>query len=389
MSGKITDLCSFFPKPRPKLSLKRGASLLLFLLLGLSVCGCSTLKMKKKQQCKNMDMYKKGYRDAKAGASSHFDSYQAKCSEYNIPLNRQKYMEGRAAGLKDFCVREEGYEFGLQGKKYRNTCPKGKEGSFLAGYKKGAQKCLYEEGQKDALGGKTSSFAKSRCPKLKENPNEKEYGKGYQTGLRAFCVYKNGYSMGIKSAPYKNICSGKLKAKFMAGYKKGAQKCLYGQGRSDALYGRANLFPKTACLQLKGNFSEKEYGKGYQTGLRAFCVYKNGYHFGLQGRRYQNTCPQKLEDDFFKGYSLGLKEYKEERRQEELLALERERIRAEDRARSAALQLERERVETEKEYLMLQKIKSYGYQLCDYDSDCGEESYCLYNYEFSQNICTR
>ena len=380
--------------------------------------------MKRKQYCKNIDIYKAGHRDALSGNLNHFNHYQKKCSEYGISLNRQKYTEGYSVGLKTFCVKEKGYEFGVKGRNYQNICPKKLEEGFLTGYRKGAKKCFYNEGQKDASRGLEKAFLKSTCLKLKGNQNQKEYGKGYQAGLQAFCVYESGYQFGLKGRDYQNICPKKLEGGFLTGYRKGAKKCLYDAGQQDALRGLEKAFLKSTCLKLKGNQNQKEYGKGYQAGLQDFCVYKNGYQFGLKGRDYQNICPKKLEEGFFKGYSLGLREYKEERRHKEQLAIERERIRAEEMARQEALLLEgeriraaertrhkalllegeriraeettrqeallleRERVEMEKKRLKMENIKNYGYQICFRSSDCKKGSYCRYNYKVSEKVCT-
>ncbi len=375
-----------------------AGSLLLLLAAGLALSGCSTAAIRKKQYCKTLNIYQKGLRGGKSGRASRFDSYAEKCSKYGIPLDKAEYLKGRDSGLKAFCVKEKGFEAGLKGEKYLNVCPKAAEELFLAGYREGDKKCLYESGRGAALNGRPSSFSESRCLKLKGSLNEREYKKGYKAGLKEFCVYKKGYDMGLAGSSYNNICPKNQAAKFMAGYKKGAAKCLYESGREAARAGWLSSFSESRCLKLKGSLNEREYKKGYKAGLKEFCVYKSGYMFGLEGKKYQNICPKKTENAFFKGYTEGLQEYKRERQRQQMLALERERMEREQRAREEKLQIERERMEAEKallessrENLRLQRIRSYGYRICVKDSDCGNylEWDCRYKSLVNENVCVR
>ena len=109
------------------------------------------------------------------------------------------------------------------------------------------------------------------------------------------------------------------------------------------------------------------------SGLKIFCSYKTGYNLGLRNGYYQNICPKNLEPGFFKGYTLGLQEYKAEQRQKELLAIEQQKI-----------AVERERIEEQRsardEFLKLQNLG--GQQLCDYNSDCHSGGKCKYNYNY-------
>ena len=106
----------------------------------LSISACVTLKsqLNSKKQCETKDLYQDGYNLAVQGVpESLFASYQIKCDKYGVKLNQAQYVKERTAGLKVFCSFETGYQVGLAGKPYHNTCPKNLELDFLRGYSAG------------------------------------------------------------------------------------------------------------------------------------------------------------------------------------------------------------------------------------------------------------
>ena len=408
------------PLSRHTQLVKKPLYLKLFVLLVI-VCGmlssCSSLKRKRKQYCKNLDIYKLAYNEALEGEANRFNFHNQKCLEYKVQLNKDRYKAGWEAGLKLFCVKDYAYQHGVKGKSYNKTCPKDKEPAFLISYKKGVSLCFVNSGENKALSGKKSDFANSLCPKLEGILSESKYNKGYKVGLKKFCVYQKGYELG-KGNRYRyqdqKICPQKLEPKFLAGYKKGIKECFYNEGYQHAIKGRLKNFNERACLPLKALLGKPAYHKGYNAGLVSFCSYARGYQFGLNGNFYQNTCPKKLEEDFFKGYILGQQEYNREQARQEALALERIRIENERRAREQALSLEQARIENEnrareeslaikrdqaetnrrafdlqKESFRLQKIKSYGYRVCKYNSDCHKREYCSYKSSVGEKVCKK
>ncbi len=82
----------------------------------------------------------------------------------------------------------------------------------------------------------------------------------------------------------------------------------YRIGEQDARAGRSNDF----LAQRAGDCDEAGYPAdvdawraGFEDGLLSFCTIDEGFRFGLEGQRYQNSCPTGLERDFLEGYDLG------------------------------------------------------------------------------------
>ena len=378
---------------------------LVSLFLGF-LTGCITASSVKRDYCRSIDTYKQGYSDVLSGKTAKsFNRESQFCAEYEIVLNQDQYNKGRIAGLKEFCTYEKGYKWGLDAKKYHNICPKEKEAEFLKGYKEGDKKCLYESGAFSSLNGKPSSvFSSIRCLKLSKDQSKKQFMKGWKVGLKKFCTYKKGYEWGLNAKEYHSICPKSRVAKFLKGYRQGDKKCLYKEGYSHALQGEpSSIFSYAKCLKLSKKHSNGEYVKGWKAGVKVFCTYKNGYQMGLEGGQYQNICPKKLEPDFFKGYTLGLQEYRAKKRQEELMAIEREkiavereRIREQQRAREEMRAIERKKIAVEQEQVeeqrrtreeLLRLKELGGRQLCTLNSDCGKRGKCRYDFRLKDRVC--
>ena len=407
-----------------------------FLFLGLTGCASTALK---RQHCESLNVYKRGYTDGSKGLPSRFfESYGQECGEYveEVMQKEVEYEKGWKKAVNDFCTKKNGHELGLKGGQYHNVCPKEIESEFLAGYKEGDRKCLYEEGYQAAMSGKEESFAQSVCKKLEGELSEREYRAGHLAGIKVFCVYKSGYSLGLKGEKYPNVCT--EKPKFFKGYRAGDRKCLYQAGYEQAMKDKPAHYDQSACSKSEGKRSNKEYKKGRRAGLRVFCGYKNGYQLGLKGTSYQticskktrffkgyragdrkclytvgydhavkgmssafeksrckrlsgnkksyragrvagvkkfctykngfnyglkgyqynNICPKKMEENFFKGYTLGYQEYRADKRKEEILNIERARIRAEEISRQEALAVERERIAVERERVAVERERA-------------------------------
>ena len=381
-------------------------SLFIVSLISMLLTGCITSSSIKRDYCRSIDTYKKGYLDVLNGKPAQSFNKEAQfCAEYEIALNQDQYNKGRTAGLKEFCTYEKGYQFGLNAKQYHNICPQEKATEFLKGYEEGDKKCLYESGYFNSLNGKPSSvFSSIKCLKLSKDKSEKEYMKGWKVGLKKFCNYKKGYEWGLNAKEYHNICPKSRVAKFLRGYRQGDKECLYKEGYSHALQGEpSSIFSYAKCLKLSKKHSNREYMKGWKAGVKVFCTYKNGYQLGLDNGQYQNICPKKLEADFFKGYTLGLQEYRAKKRQEELLAIEREKIaverekiREQQRALHEMQAIERKKITVEREKIREQektreellRLKELGgRQLCSFNSDCGKYGKCRYDFRLKDRVC--
>ncbi len=371
-----------------------------------TLVGCITAGTIKRDYCNGINVYKEGRLDALNGKTTEsFSEKNRMCAEYGVILNQSEYDKGRRDGLNVLCTYKKGYEFGLEARHYRNICPRSKVEPFLKGYHEGDKKCLYEAGRFHSLEGKTlSAFSSVKCLQLSKDQSQKEYNRGWRAGLKVFCTYQKGREFGFKGRKYQNTCPNKRSAPFLKGYRQGDKECLYEAGYSHAVSGEpSSTFSYVKCLKLSKSQSKKEYMKGWTAGVKVFCTYKEGYKLGLSNVEYQNVCPKKLETGFFKGYTLGLQEYKAKKRQEELLAIEREKIAVErerireqqrDREERRAIEeekiaVERERIreqkKTRQELLNLQNLG--GRRLCQFDSDCGKNGDCRYNFQLKKDVC--
>ena len=373
------------------------------MLMGLFLTGiltaCVTTKAVRQSYCKNIDTYKLGRLDVSKGKTvESFHRTSKKCVRYGVELNQREYEKGRKEELQTFCSYEKGYEFGESGKKYWKICPERSEREFLKGYKKGDKKCLYEAGYSDAVSGRTSSaFSYVKCLKLSVEESQKEYERGRTSGLKVFCSYEKGYEFGESGKKYLGICPERSEREFLKGYKKGDKKCLYEAGYSDAVSGwTSSAFSYVKCLKLSVEESQKEYERGRTSGLKVFCSYKKGYSLGLKNVKYYNICPKELEPDFFKGYTLGLQEYKSDQRQEKMLAIEQQKMAIERNRTQQLLAIEREKVAVEQErlreeqsareeFFKLQHLR--GRQLCRVNSDCHRGGICRYHFRLRDYVC--
>jgi|GEM_PF-6881289 len=78
-----------------------------------------------------------GDRDALNGRVSAVDDYVKRCNDhYFTDVNTKDFALGYQKGLKVFCKKKSGYEFGLSGGDYKKTCTRN-EGAFLQGFKIG------------------------------------------------------------------------------------------------------------------------------------------------------------------------------------------------------------------------------------------------------------
>ena len=385
--------------------------LYLCVLLPGVIIGCTSFEEKMRiKECKTRNLYKDGYNDAVNGyKESHFHIYNNRCKQYEITLDQNLYTKGYKKGITDFCTYESGYQFALKGKKYQGkeygaSCPPQKEKEFLKGYSKGDKKCLYEAGYSHANEGKTSSFPSVKCLKLSKTHSQKEYVKGRVAGLKVFCTYDKGYEFGLKAKKYLYICPKRRAKTFLKGYRAGDRKCLYEAGYNYAVNGRRRPPLSSApCLKLSKTQSNKQYLKGWNAGLQIFCTYKTGYNLGINNYQYENICPKNLETNFFKGYTLGLQEYRVAQRQKELLAIEQQKIDMERERTRQMMAIEQQKIDTERErtqqlvdienqriYQRERDRKDFlnsQKQKCRYDSDCLEGGNCSYLLGLGYRIC--
>jgi valyl-tRNA synthetase len=112
-------------------------------LLLLVLSGCASLS---EEECLTGDWEGIGYRDGLQGElQSVLSKHQKACSEYQISLNLDDYLQGRKQGLKAYCLPNNGFSVGLRGVEYSYVCPKALEKSFLIEYQRGRTVYLQEQ----------------------------------------------------------------------------------------------------------------------------------------------------------------------------------------------------------------------------------------------------
>ncbi len=91
-----------------------------------------------------------------------------------------------------------------------------------------------------------------------------------------------------------------------------ADECMvadwYRLGESDARAGRTpeHLARRASdCAEAGYPADSDAWYEGFERGLTHFCTLHSGFRFGLEGSRYEHTCPSHLEDGFIEGYDLG------------------------------------------------------------------------------------
>lgn len=130
------------------------------ILIGLSVLAvvtsCSTLPevvqpAPQRPACANVDWYETGRMDGHSGTRlEKITDYRKKCEGSSV--DEELYMNGREAGLVEFCTPSGAIEAGKLGTEYRGVCPEHTEAAFLSNYKIGQRIRELEEENSDLQG---------------------------------------------------------------------------------------------------------------------------------------------------------------------------------------------------------------------------------------------
>ncbi len=125
--------------------MKNLSLLILTALIGLS---CTTMS---KQECEEGDWNRRGFEDATHGVSRDTLKRHAKaCKDHGFPVDVELYERGYDKGLESFCTYKRGFQYGLDGRSYYDTCPKDLEPEFYKGYTMGMQQRKLDKAAKRA-----------------------------------------------------------------------------------------------------------------------------------------------------------------------------------------------------------------------------------------------
>ena len=68
--------------------------------------------------------------------------------------------------------------------------------------------------------------------------------------------------------------------------------------------GKVNEY-QSMCAKYSVQVDRVTYEEGRQQGAKRYCTRANGFSVGMDGDRYQNSCPDSVERDFLSGYQPG------------------------------------------------------------------------------------
>lgn len=111
---------------------RTGAAVLL-----LAISGCATMD---REECLTVDWRTVGFEDGVAGHSAdRIGEHRKACAKHGVAPDLTAYQEGRAEGLREYCIPSNGFRVGAQGGGYSGICPSDLEPAFADAYHSGRQ----------------------------------------------------------------------------------------------------------------------------------------------------------------------------------------------------------------------------------------------------------
>jgi hypothetical protein len=111
-------------------------------ILMASLAGCSHLEKSEPTDlaCAGIDWWEVGRTDGVSGHAVYkLDDYKRRCNTGEHPVDIDLYLNGRDAGLTDFCTPSQGFAAGHAGRNYENVCPLNLEPAFKRAYDTGVR----------------------------------------------------------------------------------------------------------------------------------------------------------------------------------------------------------------------------------------------------------
>lgn len=110
--------------------------LVLIAATSLMLAGCASMS---KDECLYADWRAVGFEDGAAGApASAISSRRQACAKAGVTPDTLAYLDGREAGLFEYCTPANGFRAGESGASYSGVCARHGEASFLDQYRAGA-----------------------------------------------------------------------------------------------------------------------------------------------------------------------------------------------------------------------------------------------------------
>jgi hypothetical protein len=102
----------------------------------LALAACASGMSKK--ECQYADWRAVGYEDGAAGRdASAIAARRTACAKARVTPDMEAYLSGREAGLDEFCLPANGFDYGARGYSYAGACAGRDEKAFVASYEKG------------------------------------------------------------------------------------------------------------------------------------------------------------------------------------------------------------------------------------------------------------
>lgn len=113
----------------PRTIARAGLLAAMVALLG----GCASMT---EEECLSADWYERGLRDGRSGQPpDYLNEHREACSKVHVTPDAERYAQGRALGVREYCRPENGTRLGRIGATYRRACPAELEGPFLERYR--------------------------------------------------------------------------------------------------------------------------------------------------------------------------------------------------------------------------------------------------------------
>lgn len=107
----------------------------LAVLVLASLGGCATLS---ESECRLSDWYDIGFRDGRQGQpTDRINEHVQACARHGTAPDRERYLDGRFAGLESYCTPHNGLAVGRSGHAYYGVCARHEERAFMSGYSLG------------------------------------------------------------------------------------------------------------------------------------------------------------------------------------------------------------------------------------------------------------
>ena len=91
-----------------------------------------------KDECRTVDWRTVGYEDGVAGYSAdRIAQHRKACAKHEVAPDLEQYLNGREAGLREYCQPANGFRVGAAGASYGGQCPGDLDGEFLSAYERG------------------------------------------------------------------------------------------------------------------------------------------------------------------------------------------------------------------------------------------------------------